>query len=68
MTNLDIADEIKKMPVTQRIEILEVIAQSLRNEIEREPAVMKSPFKVRKFNLGQEVHVDRDDIYSERGF
>jgi len=66
MTSLEIANEIKKMPVIQRIDILEAITQSLRKEIETEPAILKSSFNVRKFNLGQEVHVDRDDIYSER--
>lgn len=24
------------------------------------------PFKVRKFSLGEEVHVDRDELYSDR--
>lgn len=24
-------------------------------------------FKVRKFSLGEEIHVDRDELYSERG-
>lgn len=28
--------------------------------------MLKKPFKIRKFNLGQEVHIDRDELYADR--
>jgi hypothetical protein len=57
---------IKSAPASERIQIMELILQSLKDEIKKEPPVRRKRFKVRKFNLGREVHVDRDELYSER--
>ena len=58
------------MSIKEKIEILELIARSLKQDIKhnnRNKRLKFKRFKVRKFYLGQEVHVDRDDLYSERG-
>ena len=62
---------IKKSSIEERLQIIEIILQSLRNEIKSRDKTQKQkmkPFKVRKFSLGEEVHSERDEIYSERGF
>ena len=62
--------QIKQSSVEERISIIELILQSLKKDIRTGSGVGKSqfkPFKVRKFSLGEEVHVVRDKLYSERG-
>jgi len=72
MIDISTVDRIKKSPVEERIQIIELILQSLKNDIKiKAKGVSKTKFKqfkIRKFNLGEEVHVNRDEIYSERGF
>ncbi len=58
-----------KSSIEERIKIIELILQSLKSDIKAKPAkTKKGKFKVRQFSLGEEVHVDRDEMYSERGF
>jgi hypothetical protein len=70
MIDLKTVRQIKNAPVEERIQIIEFILQSLKNDIrskfENENANYKK-FKIRKFSLGEEVHVDRDELYSKRG-
>jgi hypothetical protein len=69
MIDSNTLDQIKQSPIRERIWFIEAILQSLKNDIKKEQASRKSklkPFKVRKFSLGQEVHVDRDELYSDR--
>jgi hypothetical protein len=64
-------NQIKKAPIEERIYIIELILQSLKNDIKLNHKKLDTSrfkqFKVRKFSLGEEVHVDRDEIYAERG-
>jgi hypothetical protein len=64
-------NQIKKAPIEERIYIIELILQSLKNDIKLNHNKLDTSrfkqFKVRKFSLGEEVHVDRDEIYAERG-
>jgi len=62
-------NQIRRSPIAERIQFIEIILQSLKSDINEEHVNRKSrskPFKVRKFSLGKEVHVDRDELYSER--
>jgi len=64
--------QIQHMPVAERIHLIELILQSLKQDmrptlVRDKPTSAARPFKVRVFNVGQEVHVDRDTIYAERG-
>lgn len=65
--------QMMKLPVAERIKLMEIIFQSLKSDLakaqqknknkeERKPEL----FKVRQFDLGKDIHVDRDEIYSER--
>jgi hypothetical protein len=50
---------------------MEIIFQSLKNDFKKaqgnaDESSKPKPFKVRKFSLGAEVHVDRDELYSDR--
>ncbi len=63
-------EQLIKIPIEERLQIIELILQSLKRDIGQKSNNKKTKFKtfkVRKFSLGQEVHVDRDELYSERG-
>jgi hypothetical protein len=70
MIDLKTVDQLKQAPIEERLQIIELILQSLKKDIRPKPKIEETrvkPFKVRKFSLGQEVHVDREELYSERG-
>lgn len=70
MISTEIARQIRGTSVSEQIEIIELILDSLRTEIETKRGSTRKPFRpflVRKFSLGEEVHSDRDEMYSERG-
>jgi len=71
MVDLSTVDRIKRAPIEERIHIIELILQSLKNDlkskIKRTNKAKYKQFKIRKFSLGEEIHVDRDEIYSDRG-
>lgn len=71
MIDLSTVDKIKKSPIEDRIQIIELILESLKDDINVKAIKSKKArhenFKIRKFSLGEEIHVDRDEIYSERG-
>lgn len=70
MIDLKTVDQLKQAPIEERLQIIELILQSLKKDIRHKPKIEETrfkPFKVRKFSLGQEVHVDREELYSERG-
>jgi len=70
MISTEIARQIRGTSVSEQIEIMELILDSLRTEIATERGSTRKPFRpfrVRKFRLGEEVHSDRDEMYSERG-
>ncbi|RMI09795.1 MAG: hypothetical protein D6681_06715 [Calditrichaeota bacterium] len=70
MIDLKTIDQIRQASIEERLYIIELILQSLKKDIfqrEHPENVKAKRFKVRKFSLGQEVHVDREDLYFERG-
>ncbi len=63
--------QIQHAPIVERIQVIEVILQSLKQDIKQTETSEKpqyKPFTVRQFNLGTDIIVDRDAIYRERGF
>lgn len=63
-------EQIKQASIKDRIHIIELILQTLKNDIKQKSEarnIKNKLFKVRKFSLGEELHVDRDILYSERG-
>jgi hypothetical protein len=64
MIDTKTVQEIQEAPVEERIQVIEQILQSLKKDIQKTSSV--KTFIVRKFNLGAEVTVDRDQLYAER--
>ena len=70
MININAVNQIKQSSAAERIQLMETILQSLKDDIK---AIHKNgkpklkTFKVRKFHLGEEIHIDRDELYSQRG-
>jgi hypothetical protein len=65
----DTITQIQHASIVERIQVIEVILQSLKQDMQptlRREHPHKKVFKVRRFHLGQEVHCDRDEIYAER--
>jgi hypothetical protein len=61
-------NNIRTAPIEQRIQAIEVILESLKKDMLAGTTKGQAPkrFKIRKFNLGEEVHVDREQIYLDR--
>lgn len=71
MINSQSVNDIMRLSITERIRVIELLFQSLKCDLEKEREKIMTqsktrPFKTRKFNLGQEVHVDRDELYADR--
>ncbi len=79
MSTQEIISQVESLSLSERMALLEAILQSVKAEI-KEPQEQKKTeerkqeirrrrqaFKVRAFHLGGDVHVDRDEIYAERG-
>ena len=69
MIDLKTVDQMKQAPIEERLQIIELILQSLKEDIGQESKTHENPFelfRVRKFSLGQEIHVNREELYSER--
>jgi len=61
--------ELQQVSIAERITLIETLLQSIKREISAERPIeipQRKPFKVQEFNLGCDVHVDRDEIYAER--
>lgn len=61
--------QIQQASMTERLQLIEFILQSLKQDLQTDFVLEKpqaKPFKVRQFSLGQDVQVDRDKIYAER--
>lgn len=68
MINTNTLEEIKKCPVNERIEIIESLLDSLKADImNQNQSTQYVPFTIKKISLGREIHVDRENLYSERG-
>ena len=62
--------QIQQASVAERIQLIEQILQSLKEDLPASSANDKpevKPFKARQFDLGREVLTDRNEIYAERG-
>ena len=61
--------QLQHAPLADRIQAIEVLLQSLKHDIayyETRQTTSKS-FTVRVFNLGTDLHLDREEMYTERG-
>ena len=69
MTVQEAIQTLQNTPLTDRIQIIELLLQSLKEDISvKEPeAKTLKPFKIRTFNLGSDIQFDREETYLERG-
>lgn len=71
MINPDYLENIQKATIAERIQALELILQSLKNDIKNNAkppsSTARKQFRVRKFDLGEDIHVNREIIYADRG-
>jgi hypothetical protein len=57
--------------VLERFQVIEALYASIKSAMAKKimpiPAEKEEPFELITFDLGQEVHVDRGQIYAKRG-
>lgn len=60
--------QLRYAPLADRLQVIELLIQSLKDEITRSESVQvaRKPFRVRTFNLGTDIHIDRDEMYADR--
>lgn len=70
MTVQEAIKALQDAPVKERIQIIELLLQSLKNDIELAESAeeVQKPFTVRTFDLGRDVLPDREEMYISRGF
>lgn len=69
MTVQEAIQTLQNTPLEERIQIIELLLQSLKEDISSKEIRDKkfTPFEIRTFNLGSDIQVDRQDMYLERG-
>jgi len=69
MTVQEAIKALQETPVKERIQIIELLLQSLKNDIELAESAeeVQKPFTVRTFDLGIDVLPDREEMYISRG-
>jgi hypothetical protein len=68
MLDHDTVQQLQNAPIADRIQAIEVLLQSLKHDITQPASLNKTgkAFKIRTFNLGRDLTVDRQEIYAER--
>mgnify|MGYP000238373240 CR=1 FL=1 len=68
MSVQEAVQQLENFPLAERIQAIELLLQSLKEEIAQTTSTQteNKPFRVRTFNLGTDIQVDRDEIYTER--
>jgi len=61
----------ERLPLPERLEVITALYVSIQRELAPQSSapstsVQEEPFELITFDLGQEVHADRDEIYAER--
>jgi hypothetical protein len=70
MTIQETMQQLQHASLKERIQIIELLLQSLKDDIyPQNEAAQEAPkaFFVQTFNLGQDIQVDRGEMYAERG-
>lgn len=70
MTIQEAVQQLQYAPLAERIQAIELLLHSLKVEIAQSetPKKVHRPFRVRTFDLGVDIQVDREDIYADRVF
>ncbi|NUO81834.1 hypothetical protein HUU05_17320 [candidate division KSB1 bacterium] len=71
MSTTQVIQTAERLPLLERFQVIEALYASIKRELalKTPPVTAKKdePFELITFDLGQEVHADRDEIYAERG-
>nr|VFK44530.1 MAG: hypothetical protein BECKTC1821E_GA0114239_103633 [Candidatus Kentron sp. TC] len=62
-------NQIQNAPIPDRIQVIKILLESLQHDMNHSTSRERypKPFRVRTFNLGADVSLDRDDMYAQRG-
>lgn len=68
MTVQETVQQLQYTPLTYRIQVIELLLQSLKDEIAQSEAISapRKPFRVQTFDLGADITVDREEMYMDR--
>lgn len=68
MTVQETVQQLQHTPLTYRIQVIELLLQSLKEEIAQSQAAPPphKPFRVQTFDLGADVMIDREEMYADR--
>jgi hypothetical protein len=68
MTVQETVQQLQYTPLTFRIQVIELLLQSLKDEIAQSETVQapQKPFRVQTFDLGADVTIDREAMYADR--
>lgn len=68
MTVQEAIRTLQDAPIKERIQIIEMLLQSLKDDLEVEaPRETQKHFTVRTFDLGKDILPDREEMYIDRG-
>ena len=61
--------QLQHAPLADRIQVIEVLLESLKHDIAQTEfrQTHPAPFRVRTFDLGRDISLDREEMYAERG-
>lgn len=61
--------QLQHAPLADRIQVIEVLLESLKHDIVHAESrqARPAPFRVRTFDLGGDISLDREEMYAERG-
>jgi hypothetical protein len=57
--------QMQQVSIAERIDIIELLLNSVKNELKQNVLVQKSslkPFKVQRFHLGADMNIDRSEL------
>jgi hypothetical protein len=68
MTVQETVQQLQDTPLTYRIQVIELLLQSLKDEIAQSEVLQppRKPFRVQTIDLGADVTVDREEMYADR--
>lgn len=66
MIDSETLNQLKTASIEERIQTIELILQSVKDDLHR-PKPSPKPFKVRQVSLGEDIQLNRAEIYGERG-
>ena len=70
MIDQETIKQLQNISVSERLHLMEILLNSVKQDIknmEKREQLQRKRFTVCPFDLGREIHVDRDILYAERG-